>query len=80
MAELADIGLKDGGEVSGSTWDSSWPGSAAVTVRPSDGGGSRPGGAVRYRTTHFDICPMTSACVIFTVCLGANHAHGQEAQ
>jgi hypothetical protein len=34
MAELADIGLKDGGEVSGSTWDSSWPGSAAVTVQP----------------------------------------------
>jgi hypothetical protein len=41
MAELADTGLKDGGEVSGSTWDSSWPGSAAVTVRPSDGGRTR---------------------------------------
>jgi hypothetical protein len=46
MAELADTGLKDGGEVSGSTWDSSWPGSAAVTVRPRDGGGSRRCGAL----------------------------------
>jgi hypothetical protein len=87
MTELTYTDLKDGGEVSASTWNSSWSGSAAITsgrvttAAPATRERQPPRRSfVRYRAPHFDICPMTSACVIFTVYPGANHAHGQEAQ
>jgi hypothetical protein len=52
MTELTYTDLKDGGEVSASTWNSSWSGSAAITSgrvtrrRPRPVSGSRHGGAL----------------------------------